>query len=91
MSANKREQVADWLEVQELDAPTWDEFDDAILGLSVHAPGRPPLVVCSLDRMIAILMERGLELEEAREYLDHNIAGAWIGDGTPVIVREVEP
>lgn len=70
MSANKREQVADWLEVQELDAPTWDEFDDAIL---------------------AILMERGLELEEAREYLDHNIAGAWIGDGTPVIVREVEP
>lgn len=91
MSDTAREQIAEWLEIQELDAPTWDEFDAAIVGLSVHAPGRAPLVVYSFDRMIAILVERGLELEEAREYLDHNIAGAWIGDQTPIIVREVEP
>ena len=68
MSANKREQVADWLKVQELDAPTWDEFDDAILGLSVHAPGRPPHVLIQLDDAGDVL-ERFAELR----YLLENV------------------
>jgi len=91
MSDTPRDQVETWLESQELEAPIFDDFDDAIIGLSFQAPGRPPAVVYSFDKLIAVLIDQGLSLEEATEYVDANMAGAWIGDATPIIVREVEP
>lgn len=57
-------------------------FDDAIIGV-VHQFNKP--TVCySIDKVIGLLMSHdGMEEEEALEYFDFNIIGAWMGEHTP--------
>lgn len=59
-------------------------LDDAVIGVGVRC-GQPPVVIYSVDRVIKILMDRdGMTNEEAIEYFEFNIEGAWVGNGTPV-------
>ena len=59
-----------------------DGLDDAIIGV-VQRMGIQAICYDE-DKVLAILMERdGMTLEEAIEYFDFNIAGAWVGDSTP--------
>ena len=60
-----------------------DGFDDAVIG-TCYNTGR---IVYSIERMLAILMERdGMSMEEAIEFFDFNIAGAYVGEMTPMYV-----
>lgn len=66
-----------------------DGWDDCIIGVA-YSPGRGDLVVYDGDAIINKLVNRdGLEYEEAVEYFDFNITGAWMGPKTPVFVRSV--
>lgn len=67
-------------------AVTWDGFDDAIVG-SVERCGSPgPLVCYDYDLMVGVLVERDeMEHEDAEEYLDFNVVGAYVGEGTPFV------
>ena len=39
--------------------------------------------------MVKVLVTRDdMSYEEAEEYIDYNIVGAWIGDTTPIIVTK---
>jgi hypothetical protein len=59
-------------------------LDDAIIGIGVRC-GQPPVVVYAVDRVIEILMTRdGMTNEEAIEFYEYNIEGAWSGKETPV-------
>jgi hypothetical protein len=59
-----------------------DGFDDAIIGV-VQRMG-VQAICYDEEKVIDILMKRdGMTLEEAMEYFDFNIAGAWVGDSTP--------
>jgi len=59
-------------------------LDDAIIGVGVRC-SQPPVVIYSVDRVIKILMDRdGMTNEEAIEFFEFNIEGAWVGDATPV-------
>lgn len=61
--------------------------DDAILGF-IQRCGQPPVAVYDNDRLIAHFMAQGMTFEEAVEWIDYNIIGAWVGEGTPgVLVR----
>ena len=61
-----------------------DEYARAFVGVS-HRCGKPDLAVYSVPRCIEILMARdGMDFEEAAEFFEFNVAGAWCGDGTPV-------
>lgn len=63
-----------------------DGFEDAFIGLSQRI-SEPMTAVYSYDKMIDVLMSRdGMEYEEACEYLDFNVLGAWVGPQTPIIV-----
>jgi hypothetical protein len=43
------------------------------------------------DKVIEILMERdGMTYEEAVEYFEFNIAGAWVGESTPFFMQRME-
>ena len=63
-----------------------DGFDEAFLGFSQRI-NQPILAVYSYDRLVKVCMDRdGMEWEEAVEYVDYNIVGAWVGEQTPIIV-----
>jgi hypothetical protein len=66
-----------------------DGFDEAFLGFSQRI-NEPTLAVYSYDGLVKVCMERdGMEWEEAVEYVDYNIVGAWVGEQTPIIVMPI--
>ena len=47
------------------------------------------LMVYSVKKVLEILMTRdGMSYEEAREFYEFNIVGAYVGPGTPVFVED---
>ena len=68
---------------------TCDGFDAALIG-TVERCGQPLLACYDVDTMIALLMSRDrMEHDEAVEYLEFNVFGAWCGSGTPVFLRRM--
>jgi hypothetical protein len=65
-----------------------DGFDDAILGFS-HEWTDTPKVVYSKLKMIEVCEEQGMSVEEAIEYLEYNVWGAYVGDGTPIYADDL--
>tara|TARA_Y100001973_G_scaffold82907_1_gene122707 strand:- start:573 stop:812 length:240 start_codon:yes stop_codon:yes gene_type:complete len=66
----------------------WDGFDSAIIGVG-ERNNTDSMIVYDYDKMINILVTRdSMTHEEAEEYLDFNVIGAWIGDTTPIIVNK---
>jgi hypothetical protein len=61
-------------------------FDEAIMGM-VERLGAPPTVLYSEEKVLEILMrEHEFELEDAREWYDFNIVGAYMGEGSPTFL-----
>ena len=67
-----------------------DGFDEAIIGVARRC-SQPDLLAYSVTKCLEILMEDGMTYEEAQEYFEFNVAGAWVGEETPVWVYDVEP
>lgn len=65
-----------------------DGFDEAILGV-VQRMGIQAICY-DQDKVIEILMEDGMTYEEAVEYFEFNIAGAWVGESTPFFMQRME-
>ena len=67
-------------------AKTADGFEKALLGFGYQF--NTPVAVYSRDRCLHVLMERdGMNREDAIEYFDFNVAGAWVGASTPVFLQ----
>lgn len=67
----------------------WTDLDKAIIGttLTYHEGERVPVVVYSGNQVVSILMERdGMEWDEAMDFIDFNIEGAYTGKDTPLLV-----
>ena len=62
-----------------------DGYDDCVLGVSYDF-GRPPRVAYDREKIIDKLMEH-MSWEEAEEFFQFNIAGAYVGDRTPSYVE----
>ena len=66
----------------------WDGFDSAVIGVG-ERNNTDSMIVYDYSKMVNVLMTRdGMAHEEAEEYIDFNIVGAWIGDTTPIIVNK---
>tara|TARA_R100000808_G_scaffold18894_1_gene41265 strand:- start:674 stop:928 length:255 start_codon:yes stop_codon:yes gene_type:complete len=60
-----------------------DGFEDALIGIGQQF--NKVLAVYDKQKCIEILMERdGMTDEEAVEYFDFNVTGAWVGENTPI-------
>jgi hypothetical protein len=61
-----------------------DGFDEAIIGVDVVQ-----MRVCyDVDKCISILRnEHGMDLEDAIEYFDFNVSGAYVGEQTPLYIK----
>ena len=55
-------------------------FDEAIIGFE----SRSMRLVYSAEECIDILMGRGMDETEAIEHFDINVAGAFVGEKTPI-------
>jgi hypothetical protein len=61
-----------------------DGFDDAFVGIGRQF-GRP-IAVYNKSKCINILQEDMSE-EEAEEYFQFNVEGAWVGENTPIFLE----
>jgi hypothetical protein len=67
----------------------YDGFDDAIVGPASiwRSNSMVSVLVYDAEVMRSILMNRdGMSAEDAREFIEFNIEGAYIGEDTPVLV-----
>ena len=66
-----------------------DGFEKVFIGWFRRC-GEPMVAVYDYEKAVDILIERdGMEYEDAVEYMEFNVTGAWMGKGTPAfLVRE---
>lgn len=63
-----------------------DGFEDALVGVCRRF-GQPTLAAYDRTKCIDILVKRdGMSEEEAEEFFEFNVIGAWMGDSTPVFL-----
>lgn len=66
-----------------------DGFDDALLGLGTQF--NRDLAIYDYERCIEILMNRDdMTYEEAKEFMEFNVVGSYLGDHTPVFLTFFE-
>ena len=64
-------------------ALTADGFDNAVIGLSYDG-----LFVYDIDDCVSILVDDGMSLLEAEEYMDFNVLNCYMGEGTPLFIYQ---
>ena len=73
------------------DALLADGFEEAFVGICRRF-GQPPLAAYDRGRCIDVLMARdGMSEDEAEEFFEYNVIGAWVGDHTPVFLDLAAP
>ena len=68
---------------------TADGFNDAIIGIARRC-GQPDLMAYSVSKCLDILMRDGATYEDAVDFFEFNVAGAWVGEETPVWIYDAE-
>ena len=64
-----------------------EEFDEAILGVSQRI-GQDLVVAYDTEKIVEIL-SRSMTINEAYEYFEFNILGAYVGEKTPIFISRV--
>lgn len=81
-----RDEIDEALIEMDESALLMDGFDEAFIGFSRRV-NEPLLAVYSWEKMVDVLIKRdGMDYEEAVEYIDYNVIGAWVGERTPIVV-----
>jgi hypothetical protein len=83
----------EWITEHNEEALTADGFDEAVVGIC-RGFGSSPVVAYDRDKCIAIIIASSSNddltdeeaYNEAEEYFEFNIAGAYVGDNTPVFL-----
>ena len=65
-----------------------DGMEEALIGIGEQF-SNPPIAVYDRAKCIEILA-RDMTYEEAVEYFDYNVIGAWVGEQTPMFVSPME-
>ena len=64
-----------------------DGLEDAFLGIAMRFGQTGPISAYDYEKCLEILMKDGMTRDEAIEYFEFNIIGAWVGDGTPIFIQ----
>jgi len=60
------------------------DFDEAIIGVSERI-GEPSVIAYDTTKIVEVL-SRSMSVDEAYEYFEFNILGAYVGEKTPVFI-----
>ena len=67
-----------------------DGFEDAVVGIAEGFGGKR-VIIYSYVKCVEILMERhGMDEAGASEFVQFNLLGAWVGEGTPMLLFEMD-
>ena len=86
---NYEGRIQDWVAQHNEDAIIYPDMDEALIGVCEQF-GRPIVAAYDFNKCISILMEQGMEQEEALEYFYFNTLGLWAGESTPVFLTLYE-
>jgi hypothetical protein len=64
-----------------------EEFDEAIIGVAERI-GDEPVVAYDTTKIVEIL-SRSMSVDEAYEFFEFNILGAYVGEKTPLFITTV--
>jgi Tol biopolymer transport system component len=80
-----REQIDEWVSVNfpEQDILIADGLEEAFIGVAYQF--NTPIAVFDKDKCIEILT-RVMSLEDAEEYFEFNVQGAYVGENTPAFI-----
>ena len=80
-----QEERHDLLEEMNPDILVADGLEGALIGYGGQF--NQIVAVYSVQKVLAIYEKDGMSHDEAREHFDFNVAGSWVGDGTPIFVE----
>ena len=64
-----------------------DGFEEALIGFGTRFNN--PVTIYDLRKCLDILVRRdGMSQEEAEEYMDFNVLGAYVGEETPIFLGD---
>jgi hypothetical protein len=66
-----------------------DGHDNAFIGFMWRFGQNEPIAAYSQKKIIENLMADGMTFDEAQEYFEFNIIGAWVGSGTPCFIEDM--
>ena len=66
-----------------------DGHESALLGFATRC-GQPTIAVYDYTKIVSNLQKEGMSEEDAIEYVEFNIVGAWVGEGTPALIVPVD-
>ncbi len=76
-------EVLEILTIENPEALLADGFDEALIGVAQQF--KNSVALYDTNKCIAILVDRdGMTEEEAIEYIDYNILGAYMGENAPI-------
>lgn len=85
-SSSQTQKILEWIDETFEIIVYPDGFEDCIVGVAEKFGG-PPVAVLDLEKILSKLRKGGMRNEEALEYFEYNILGAYVGDQTPVYMH----
>ena len=64
---------------------TMDGYDDCVVGYAERY-GMDTVVAYDKTKVLEKLQKDGMTIEEALEWFDFNMIGAWVGEHTPIFI-----
>ena len=83
---SRRDDIVDIAGNDELLFMDPERFDAAIIGVTERM-GQLPTICYNKNKVLEILMEDGMDYDEAIEYYEYNVVGAWMGEQTPTFLE----
>lgn len=71
------------------EAVIFEGLDSALVGFARRC-GLPSVAVYSEEKVLEILEGQGMSPEDAREFYEFNVVGAYVGEETPVFLTFAE-
>ena len=79
---------ATWALLEDEECLVADGFDEAVIGVVY---GVEPKAVYSVQKIIDILIEEDeMDIADAIEHFEYNIAGSYLGEKTPIYVYDIQ-
>jgi hypothetical protein len=63
-----------------------DGLEEAFMGIGYQ--NYSPVAIYSKSKAIQCFIGEGMDEEQAYEYFDYNVAGAYVGEATPIFLED---
>jgi len=64
-------------------------FEKAFLGIASR-DGQPTVAVYDTNICFKILIENGMDMNEAMDHFYYNVCGGWLGEQTPIFLDKMK-